>query len=197
MNLLKCNNLGKQFNQRWLFRNTSININSTDKVSLSGPNGSGKTTLLKILTGISKPSEGKLSIPSWRIAVIGQSPMLYKHLTCLDNLRFFSAAHDQEIRKELKNIQLLMHSNRVLAEFSKGMIQKTLIALAVLRKPDFLFLDEPFTALDQEGTVYLNRQLARLTERNVGYLLIDHNKNRLENLTSRHLFLEKNSLLES
>lgn len=196
MNLLKCNNLGKQFNQRWLFRNASIDINSTDQISLSGPNGSGKTTLMKILTGISRPSEGKLSIPGWRISVIGQSPMLYKHLTCLDNLRFFSSAPDQEIRKELRNVQLLMHSNRVLAEFSKGMIQKTLIALAVLRKPDFLFLDEPFTALDQEGTVYLNKQLAQLAESNVGYLLIDHNKDRLMDLTSRHLLLEKNSLAE-
>ena len=90
-----------------------------------------------------------------------------------------------------------MHSNRALAEFSKGMIQKTLIALAVLRKPDFLFLDEPFTALDQEGTIYLNEQLAQLAKRNVGYLLIDHNKDRLMDLTNRHLFLDKNSLAES
>ena len=196
MKLLGCDKLGKQYNHKWIFRKATLKLNQSDQVSLDGSNGTGKTTLLKLLTGIIKPSEGSLTLPDWNISIIGQSPMVYKHLTCFDNLRFFSSATDKEIKQELKNVQLLFHSNRVMAEFSKGMIQKTLIALAALRKPDFLFLDEPFTALDQQGAEYLKEKIASFKAKSIGFLLIDHNEKRLHELTSRHLHLKNHNLEE-
>lgn len=196
MNSYSCKNISKKFSNNWIFRHLDLQIQREDRIFLSGNNGAGKTTLMKTIAGILKPSEGSITRPNWQISVIGQSPMLYKHLSCLENIELFCSADQTEIKNALDAVSLLMHRKRPLAEFSKGMIQRTQIALALLRKPDFLFLDEPFTALDKEGMSYFIDVLQNYAAIKAGFLLIDHDQARGKSLTSRHLNIQNARLQE-
>lgn len=160
--------------------------------ALSGPSGSGKTSVFRLLIGLEAcPSlhwifEGedlaRLQPPARRLGVVFQSLELFPHMTAEENIVFaararqMSAGEYQPRLKELvDDLRLQACLGRRAALLSGGEAQRVALARAVIAKPRFLFLDEPFSALDAELKSEARGLVRRLIERlSIPTLLITH-----------------------
>lgn len=119
---------------------------------LLGPNGSGKTTLFRLILGLARPSGGSISVPDEPVGFGFQRPNFYPDLTVRENVDVFArlaGSVDDEWRSELlENLRLHRALDRTASELSGGFARKLDLALALLKRPRYLLLDEPLGALD-------------------------------------------------
>ena len=134
-----------------------------------GPNGSGKTTLLRLIAGLLVPTAGELDVdaPRERIGFLGHEPLVYRELTALENLDLYGRLYRVPERRErigmlLERFGLWDARNQRADSFSRGMLQRLALCRTLLHDPELLVLDEPFSALDEEGAALLDRELAEL-----------------------------------
>jgi heme ABC exporter ATP-binding subunit CcmA len=153
-------------------------------LAVFGPNGAGKTTLLKVLAGLIRPRAGHARIEGGRRAIgwIGHQPQLYAQLTVRENLRFWAALYDvsegEVGRREealLSRLGLDAHGDRPVRTLSRGLVQRTAIARALIHDPRVLLLDEPFTGLDRMAAEELRRLLAEQAAAGRVTVLVTHN----------------------
>jgi heme ABC exporter ATP-binding subunit CcmA len=153
-------------------------------LAVFGPNGAGKTTLLKVLAGLIRPQAGHARIEGGRRAIgwIGHQPQLYAQLTVRENLRFWAALYDvsegEVGRREealLSRLGLDAHGDRPVRTLSRGLVQRTAIARALIHDPRVLLLDEPFTGLDRMAAEELRRVLAEQAAAGRVTVLVTHN----------------------
>ena len=132
---------------------------------LIGPNGSGKTTLVGLLLGLANPTAGSVSVPDATVGCGFQQPNFYPGLTVRENIEVFAGlvdAPDGERRQRLvSELRLGRALDRPAADLSGGFARKLDLALALLKRPEYLLLDEPLGALDDVST---DRLLAFLDE---------------------------------
>lgn len=167
-------NLGYAYGtEGYVFRGVDCTIKAGEMVALVGPSGCGKTTLIKVLVGLLPPSEGQLHICGHnlreldvrsyraRIGVVMQDDQLFAG-TLEDNISFFDPEHDQAKVRECARLAMIeedimampMQYNTIVGNLgvalSGGQKQRVLLARALYRRPDILFLDEAFDQLDLE-----------------------------------------------
>ncbi|MHB9285825.1 ABC transporter ATP-binding protein [Halobacteriales archaeon Cl-PHB] len=130
----------------------SLDVDDGQFHCLLGPNGSGKTTLIRLVVGLDQPTRGSIDR---RDAVIGcgfQQPSFYPDLTVSENLLVFArmlGVDDAEWRGTLTDeLRLERALDRRAGDLSGGFARKLDLALAMLKRPDVLVLDEPLGALD-------------------------------------------------
>ena len=155
-------------------RDIQLSIEPGSTVALLGRNGAGKTTLLRIIAGLSKASEGSVSIQGAsvreqstrrRIGVLGHGISLYDELSATENLVLFAKLYglDEPEKKALAWLErtgLDRVRDGLVREFSRGMRQRLAVARAFMHEPEVLLLDEPFTALDDRAIAVLQSLLA-------------------------------------
>lgn len=145
-----------------------------------GHNGAGKTTSLLMLTTLLKPTSGEVKIAGLDVVkdnlkarkLLGYLPEnvnLYGDLTTADNLRFFGrlsqvANLEQRIDEVLEILNFTKWKNTRVDKLSKGMRQRVGIAQAILHQPRLLFLDEPASGLDPQGTKEMRELLLMLNQ---------------------------------
>lgn len=165
---IKSTSLCKKFGNLTLFKDLDFSVSTSHSLAVTGPNGSGKSTLLEIITGIKKPTGGKLAyvIDSREVGI----PVIREHsgfvslrvnpygeLTALENLEFAYRLNTKkdifpELAKDLLNgFNLYNARNKRVKYFSSGMKQRLRIILAVMHDPHILILDEPGSNLDLDG----------------------------------------------
>ncbi len=183
-------NLNKNFGHKKVLKDISFTLKKGDSLGLFGPNGAGKTTLLKILSTLSKPSSGNIKISGFTpyeheqelrksIGIISHETFIYNNLTALENLIFYGRLYDVEnVEKKaialLTEMNLFDRRNDIVRTFSRGMQQRLTIARALIHNPEIIFLDEPYTGLDQHATQLLSDLLTRLYEEKRTIILITH-----------------------
>lgn len=151
--MIEVENVSKIFEgKKCALKNISISIPENELTLFAGPNGSGKTTLLKIITGIMKPTQGTVTLPSKKIGISFQEPLLFPKLTVKENLKFMAKLmgnYDNQSIKYLKEKLFLLEWENFLAEdLSSGVSKRLDLALALSHDPDILILDEPLATLD-------------------------------------------------
>jgi sulfonate transport system ATP-binding protein len=149
-------------------------VGEHDAVALVGTSGCGKTTLLRIVSGLERASDGRLTLrgdpvtgPRRDVGVVFQEPRLMPWLTVRENVRLAlldlaSAAQNAAIVDLLRDVGLADFAEALPRQLSGGMAQRVAIARALARKPSVLLLDEPFSALDSFTRVKLQDHLSTL-----------------------------------
>jgi NitT/TauT family transport system ATP-binding protein len=133
-----------------------LKVEEGELVAMVGPSGSGKSTLAHIAAGLIDPRQGRVVRSYARHAVIFQEPRLMPWATAGDNIAF--GLREPRLNQALRRERILSAAAQVAlatqdlekfpVQMSGGMRQRTAIARALVSGPDFIFFDEPFTALD-------------------------------------------------
>lgn len=176
----------------------ALNVADGEVVALLGPNGSGKSTLLSALAGLLPIEAGTVSVkgrlltdtaagiavPAHRraIGLLGQEPLLFPHLTVLQNVAFGprarhrGAARAGSLAQEwLDAVGLTGFEHRRPSELSGGQQQRAAIARALAAEPDLLLLDEPLASLDVESASLIRTLLReRLSSTRTTTVLVTH-----------------------
>lgn len=123
---------------------------------LVGPNGSGKTTLFHLLSGLARPSSGRIDRPAGDVGVGFQEPRFYPDLTARENLRVFRALvpdppPESWTETLLSELRLEPAAHRQGRDLSGGFRTKLDLALAMVKRPEFLLLDEPLADVDDHS----------------------------------------------
>ncbi|MBL4715891.1 MAG: ABC transporter ATP-binding protein [Bacteroidia bacterium] len=162
-------NIGKRFNQNWIFRNLSYDFDSGNKYAILGANGSGKTTLLQIISGYSSVSEGEMHYRNGEskieiddvfkhIGYAGPYVELIEDFTLNEQLDFHYKFKDpingMSKNEMIKNLGFDNEVNKYIKDFSSGMKQRVRLSLAIMVDVPVILLDEPTTNLDEQGVVW-------------------------------------------
>jgi heme exporter protein A len=167
--MIQARALGRRFGEKRVLEDVDLDVPRGGFLLVTGPNGSGKTTLLRLVAGLLVPTAGELrvDVPRERVGFLGHEPLVYRELTALENLDLYGRLYRVPERRErigmlLERFGLWEARNRRAETFSRGMLQRLALCRTLLHDPDLLVLDEPFSALDDEGTALLDRELAEL-----------------------------------
>ena len=162
---IRVEGLFKGFGGPPVLRGLDLEIAWGATLVIFGANGSGKTTLLRLLATLYKPDRGSVSIAGMetrrsaasirrRIGVVAHHPMLYRNMTCEENLAFFGRMYGLEnvgerVASVLNQVGLESRRNQRVRTLSHGMQKRLAMARAVLHDPAILLMDEPESGLDQ------------------------------------------------
>lgn len=165
----------------------SLTIADGEFVAIVGPSGCGKSTLMKIISGFEQPDEGEVTIdglpanrPSPKGIVISQHGSVFPWLTVQQNLMFGLNGDSHGDKAKLADhyaemVGLKGFENAYPRELSGGMIKRVELARALVVKPEILYMDEPFSALDALMNLKMRTELLRiLEEERHTVLLITH-----------------------
>ena len=174
---LSIDNVSKSYGTAPALDPISFDINTGDRVALIGHNGSGKTTLIRIAAGLLDSSTGSVSIGgaasgsmSARAALsfIADQPTFYDDLSLWEHMEYVARLHgveewEQTAADLLGHLGLYDRADDMPNRFSRGLKQKSAIALGFIRPFDLLLVDEPFVGLDAAGKEALLELLADAT----------------------------------
>jgi NitT/TauT family transport system ATP-binding protein len=186
--------------------NVSFSICDGEVVSLIGPSGCGKSTLLNIGSGLSAPSEGaafvdgeRVAGPNAQVAFMLQKDLLLPWRSILENVMFGVeiqgvplAERRQRAERLLASFNLAEFSGHYPHHLSGGMRQRVALARTLAVDPHVLLLDEPFSAVDAQTRMVLQRDLARtLKQSGKTALLITHDLSEAVTLSDRVLVMSQ------
>ena len=177
---------------------------------LLGPSGAGKTTIIRILTGQIHADEGesvlfgentkKLSEQLYgKIGMVLDNSGLYTRLTCYDNLIMYCqiyGIHKEEIDRVLDEVELTEARKRPVSKLSKGMIQRLILARAIIHKPQILFLDEPTSGLDPATAYKIHHLIFELRKNGTTIFLTTHNMEEASLMCDHVILLNDGKIVE-
>lgn len=211
--------LKKEFRQGLFMRrvlavkNISFQVDRGDIFGFLGPNGAGKTTTIKILTGLIRPTQGKAElfgaqVPSQkalaRIGFLPENPYVYPYLTPTEFVELCGrlsglkgAAARDRTRQVLDQVGIAYAADRPVRRLSKGMLQRTGLAAALVADPELLILDEPMSGLDPVGRKEVRDLILEERRRGRTIFFSTHILNDVETLCDRVTILRKGEVVVS
>lgn len=171
-------NIGRRFNQEWIFRSIDFEFEQGKSYAILGPNGSGKSTLLQVLSGSLSPSEGKITYRDKDLVldpdtVFQQLALAAPYLELIEDFTleemihfhfkfkaFLPGINSQKIT-EILDLKKAQH--KTIRYFSSGMKQRLKLALAVFSDTPILLLDEPTANLDHQGQEWYQELISKYT----------------------------------
>ncbi|AFZ11995.1 heme exporter protein CcmA [Crinalium epipsammum PCC 9333] len=198
--MLNIENLSKSYGKRSVLQDLTLHIEAGEIYGLLGSNGAGKTTTINILCNLLSADSGKIAINNKPVSeatkpLIGVAPqenLLYKALSCEENLNFFARIYglsNQERRKQvqlsLEAVNLADRAKSPVETLSGGMQRRLNIATAIVHHPKLLILDEPTTGLDIEARYEIWELIRQLQSQGMTILLTTHLLEEAERLCQR------------
>jgi molybdate transport system ATP-binding protein len=200
----------------------ALGVRDRETVAILGPNGAGKSTILAVIAGLLRPDAGRAVLDdrvlfdvgrpgaatSWvppharGVALLAQDPLLFPHLSSLDNVAFGPrsagqgrAASRASARRWLEQVDALALADSKPTRLSGGQAQRIAVARALAAEPSLLLLDEPMSALDVAVAPSLRQMLRRvLTDRTA--IVVTHDPLDALVLAERVLVVEDGRIVE-
>lgn len=215
--VLKAENLVKIYGKRRVVNEVSIHIRQGEIVGLLGPNGAGKTTTFYMIVGMIRPNSGRIFLadqditgnPMYRRARMGisylpQEASIFRKLSVEENLMAIletlplSRGERKERALELMNDLHIAHLAKNKAyTLSGGERRRVEICRALVIKPKFILLDEPFAGVDPISVEDIQQIIIRLQEKGIGVLITDHNVHETLSITDRAYLLFDGRVLKA
>ena len=208
--MIQLQSISKYFEEVSAVDHVSFSIEKGDIYGLLGPNGAGKTTAIRMLMGILEPDEGEIiwnghTISRENRVNFGYLPEergLYQKQKLKETLQYFGrlrGVNGKELNSEidmwLERFDFSDSAGRKIEELSKGNQQKVQFILALLHKPDFIILDEPFTGLDPINQVLLKDIIQEKREEGVTFIFSTHQMEQVERLCTNICLINKGKIL--
>ncbi|HBF0843040.1 TPA: ATP-binding cassette domain-containing protein [Clostridioides difficile] len=178
--IIRTQRLSKEYNKIFRVKDIDLRVPKGAVYGFLGPNGAGKSTTLKMLLGLAKPTQGNINIlgkelnEKNRISILKdigsliESPSYYSHLTGLENMTIMQRLLDlpkKNVNEALKIVRLENQKNKKVSQYSLGMKQRLGIAMAIMKFPQLLILDEPTNGLDPAGIEEIRELIKSLPEK--------------------------------
>lgn len=189
--VISAESLSVVINNKPILNQLDFQIMPGEVFALLGGNGAGKSTTLKTFLGMISPTAGVAKLLGkevnqcasdlrQKIAYLPESVMLYGHLTAKENIQYFLSLAginktEDEIFQAFERVSLQPKAwNENLSQYSKGMRQKTAIALSILRDAPIFFLDEPTSGLDPVAIDEFNQLISQLASSGATIMMVTH-----------------------
>jgi ABC-2 type transport system ATP-binding protein len=203
---------GKRYGGEWAVRGLSCSIQKGEIFGLLGPNAAGKTTTIRMMTGLVKPTEGRVLINGHDVvsdhlrakSVSGYVPdktYLYEKLTGREFLAFVSSLYGLKKAAATERIDRLMETmgvkdagHELIESYSHGMRQRLLFSSALVHNPKVLIIDEPFVGLDPYGIRTIKKLMRDLSSDGVTIFLATHSLHIAQDLCHKAGIIRKGSL---
>ena len=208
--MIQIDKITKQYDELKAVDGVSFSIEQGDIYGLLGPNGAGKTTTIRMLMGILEPDDGQIVWQNTALTREGRSQFgylpeergLYQKQKLGETLQYFGRLRgmsgkdlQNEIGQWLVRFDFADSTNRKIEELSKGNQQKVQFILALLHRPDFVVLDEPFTGLDPLNQVLLKDIIQEKREEGVTFIFSTHQMEQVERLCTNICLINKGQVL--
>ncbi len=208
--VLQTHHLKKYFGSVHAVEDISMSVQHGEIFGFLGPNGSGKTTTISMILGLTYPTAGEVEILGERVTprhnhvlhrvgtMVG-SPALMSAFSARRNLQTLAYLYPelptQRIDRVLEQVGLAADAHRAVGKFSTGMKQRMGLALALLKQPDLLILDEPTNGMDPAGMQEIRLLLRSLAEQGVTIFLSSHLLHEMELLCDRVAVIQHGQVL--
>lgn len=204
MAAIVCDSISHRFIQRWALVRLSMQVDTGQRVLLTGENGAGKTTLLRLCATALRPTRGQLMLldqPAWpenrhlrmRLALMTHQHYFYENLSAQENLTLVArlkGRHLTTVRTFLQRVGLERAKDRLVVTFSAGMKRRLALARLLLLEPELVFLDEPLAQLDQNGQRLVAQIVQELAAQGCTMLISTHDIGHVTPWCTHHLHLE-------
>ena len=203
---IKATNLVKIYDNRTVVNEISFDVNPGEVVGLLGPNGAGKTTTFYMIVGLIRANSGKIELdgvdltnePMHKRARLGigylpQETSIFRRLTVEENIKLVLEMNEKlndkqradKLEELLNDFGIEKLRNVSSVKLSGGERRRVEIARALAASPRFILLDEPFTGIDPIAIKEIQSHIRKLTEKNIGVLITDHNPKATLSITDR------------
>ena len=211
--MIEVRNLVKRFGGKTVLRGLEFDVQPGEFVALLGPNGAGKTTFLRILASLSQPTLGQVRVAGYslpnqsaavraRLGVLSHLPLLYGDLTAEENLQFYGRLYGvpalhKRIIEVLEMTGLIARRHDLVRTFSRGMQQRLAIGRAIIHDPEVMLFDEPYTGLDQDASLMLDKLLKTVAAQGRTVVMTSHDLARAQDLATRFDILSRGTIAAS
>jgi lipopolysaccharide export system ATP-binding protein len=217
MHKLVAKDLVKTIKQTEIVRGVSLEVNSGEVVGLLGPNGAGKTTTFYMICGLVEATGGEVFLDEENISdlpmherarsgigYLPQEASIFKDLTVEENLMVAAQAVIKDKKEQKERIQEMLDifniepiRYRKGISLSGGERRRAEIARALVAKPRFLLLDEPFAGVDPLAVLDIQKVVEQLVQHDIGVLITDHNVRETLDVCDRAYVIKSGQLLAS
>jgi lipooligosaccharide transport system ATP-binding protein len=213
MHILEARQLVKRFGGFEAVKGIDVTIDRGESFGFLGPNGAGKTSTMRMISAVSQPSSGTISIFGLdprvdgpeirsRLGVVPQEDSLELELSVRHNLEMFGRYFDlprrvvrERATELLEFTQLSERANDKVDNLSGGMKRRLTIARGLINRPEILILDEPTTGLDPQARHLLWDRLYRLKREGVTLIITTHYMDEAEQLCDRLVVMDQGSIV--
>lgn len=210
--MIETRQITKAMGEKLILKDVSVTIGRGESVAVLGPNGAGKSTWLKIVSGLIRPTSGTVAINGKikqrdnyanqaLIGYLGHQSFLYDQFSPVENLTYYAKLYgmkkpEKRIDELIERINLQYFKHEPLRSFSRGMVQRTAIARAILHEPKILLLDEPHTGLDQQSKSWFREMIASVHQEGVTVVMVTHEFDQMLDVSDRVLIFRNGRLTE-
>jgi len=201
--IIQLRGITKHYGDKQVLCGIDLDVPAGQVLGYLGPNGAGKSTTVKIMIGMIEDFQGQATVcgldvqrnpleVKQRIGYVPEAGALYEPLTPIEFLRFVGSLHGLKEDVVAHRASEMLHlfglgaelHNRM-ANFSKGMRQKVLIAAGMIHNPEVLFLDEPLSGLDANAVMTVKEIIAQLARRGKTIFYCSHVMDVVERVCDR------------
>lgn len=212
MSLLEVRNINKRYGKKMAMTDVSFQVEAGRIVGLIGPNGAGKSTTMRAITGLMRYDSGSVMFDGQPITFshhqaldkmgnLIEYPAIYPNLTALEHLKLYAMdtktpADFQDLMRKTQ-IDGPNFGKRKAKQFSLGMKQRLGIAIALIRHPKLVILDEPMNGLDPQSVHDLRVLIRTLADEGVAFLISSHLLDELQKLVDDVVIINNGKIIET